>query len=116
MLPTTSVRVCVLEGAPAVLALILTGNVPNGVVDDVEMLRLIETGLPLVGDTAVEGWNWQATPIGKLEHESVMEPLKLPVAETEKETGPFTLPRVTFRLAGEGAAREKPTICNVSEM
>jgi hypothetical protein len=44
-----------LGGAPAVVALIVTGNVPSGVLDDIEMLKLTDTGLLLVGATEIEG-------------------------------------------------------------
>ena len=40
---------------PGVVALIVIGNVPSGVLDNVEMLKLTETGLPLVGATEGEG-------------------------------------------------------------
>ena len=54
-MPTIRVSGSVLAGAPAVVALRVIGNVPNGVLDNVEMLKLIETGLALVGATEVEG-------------------------------------------------------------
>jgi hypothetical protein len=53
--PIFRLRVWVLAGAPAVVALIVIGNVPSGVLGNVEMLKLIETGLPLVGATEAEG-------------------------------------------------------------
>jgi hypothetical protein len=53
--PTRRLSVWVLAGAPAVVALIVIGKVPSGVLDKVEMLKLTETGLPLVGATEVEG-------------------------------------------------------------
>jgi hypothetical protein len=53
--PTIRVTVRVLAGAPAVVALIVIGKVPSGVLDDVEMLKVPDTGLPLVGATEAEG-------------------------------------------------------------
>jgi hypothetical protein len=53
--PTIRVSDRVLAGAPAVAALRVIGNVPSGVLDKVEMLKLTDTGFALVGATAVEG-------------------------------------------------------------
>jgi len=50
-----SVRVCVLAGAPGVLALIVIGNVPSGVLRAVPICRFTETGFPLVGKTLGDG-------------------------------------------------------------
>jgi hypothetical protein len=105
----------VLAGAPAVAALRVIGNVPSGVLDKVEMLKLTDTGFALVGATAVEGWNLQAAPAGKLEQETDTEPLKLPVAESNNETDALVSPGVTLTLAGDAVPREKSTICKVSE-
>lgn len=55
MLPTLRVRICVFGGAPGVEALIVTGNVPSGVLDTVEMLKLTDTGFPFVGAIEAEG-------------------------------------------------------------
>lgn len=52
---TIRLSVSFLAAAPAVVALIVIGNVPSGVLDDVEMLKLTETGLLLVGATEDEG-------------------------------------------------------------
>ena len=90
------------------------GNVPSGVLDNVEMVKLTDTGVVLVGDTELDGCNWQAAPAGKFEHERAMEPLKLPAAETENETAGLVLPGVTLTLAGEGAPKEKSTMCRVN--
>jgi hypothetical protein len=57
----------------------------------------------------------QTAPAGKPEHESAIEPLKLPAAETERETVALVFPEVMLTLAGEGTAREKSTICKVSK-
>jgi hypothetical protein len=113
-MPTFRLSVWDLAGAPAVVALMVIGNVPSGVLDDVEMFKLTDTGLALVGETEVEGSNLQIAPAGKFEHESATEPLKVPEAETESEADALVLPGVTLTLAGEGAPRAKSTICKVS--
>ena len=47
-MPTLRVRICVFGGAPGIAALIVTGNVPSGVLDTVEMLKLTDTGFPFL--------------------------------------------------------------------
>jgi hypothetical protein len=91
------------------------GNVPRGVLDNVEMLKVTDTGLAFVGETEAAGRNWQAAPAGKFEQERDTELLKVPEAETEREVDALVLPGVTLTLAGDGAPREKSTICRVSE-
>jgi hypothetical protein len=109
------VSVWVLAGAPAVVALIAMGKLPSGVLGDVEMLKVTETGLPFVGNSEAAGSNWQVEPAGKFEQESDTDPLKLPEAETEREADALVPPGVTLTLAGEGAPREKSTMCKVSK-
>jgi hypothetical protein len=53
--PIIRVIVRVLAGAPTVVALIVIGNVPSGVLCNIEMLKLTDTGLPLVGAAEAEG-------------------------------------------------------------
>ena len=113
MAATISVRVWVFAGAPGVVALTVTEDVPSGVAEEVEMLRLTETGLPLVGETEAAGANWQVAPAGRFEHARVTEPLKLPAAETEKVAGALVPPGVVVTLAGDGGPSEKSTICKV---
>ena len=115
MTPITTVKVCVLAGAPGVVALIVIGNVPSGVVDDVVTLKLAETGLPLVGETEDDGWNLQTAPEGKFEHESVTAPLKLPAAVIENKIAALAFPGVTFTVLGDGALSPKSTICTATE-
>jgi hypothetical protein len=42
-------------------------------------------------------------------------PLKVSEAETDKEADVLVLPGVAITLAGEGALREKSTICKVNK-
>ena len=97
------------------MALIVIGNVPNGVLDEVVIFKVAETGLPLVGETVVDGWNLQAAPVGKFEQESVTLPAKLPAAETEKEAAALVFPGVTLTVLDDGGLRLKSTICKVRE-
>ena len=53
--------------------------------------------------------------MGKFEHESATEPLKVPEADTEREADAVVLPGVTLTLAGDGAPRKKSTMCRASE-
>jgi hypothetical protein len=53
--PTFRLSVWVFAVAPAVVALIVIGNVPSGVLDNVEMLKLTDTGLLFVGVTDLDG-------------------------------------------------------------
>jgi hypothetical protein len=57
----------------------------------------------------------QALPAGKFEQESDTEALKFPLAESNNETDALILPGVTLTLGGDGAPREKSTMCRVSE-
>lgn len=51
MVPITRVRVSIFAGAPRVVAVIVMGNVPSGVVGVVAICKFTEAGLPLVGET-----------------------------------------------------------------
>ena len=50
-----SVRLCDFAGAPGVLAVIVMGNVPSGVLGVVAICKFTEAGFPLVGETVVDG-------------------------------------------------------------
>ena len=52
---TTSERVWVFAVAPCVVALIVTGKVPSGVVDVVETVKVTIKGLVFVGDIGPDG-------------------------------------------------------------
>ena len=52
---TVSDIVCVLVGAPIVVALIVTGYAPSGVVLAVTTFKVTTAGFPLVGLTRLEG-------------------------------------------------------------
>jgi hypothetical protein len=80
---TTSDKVCVFgDGAPAVLAAIVIGNFPVGVLAPVLTVIVIATGLPEVGLTEFEGWKLQAAPNGKPVQESATAALNDPPAVT----------------------------------
>ena len=53
--------------------------------------------------------------MGKFEHDSVTEPVKLPAAEIEREVAGVVPPGATLKLDGEGALSEKSTICKLSK-
>lgn len=50
-----SVRLCVFADAPEVVAVIVVGNVPIGVLGAVTICKLTEAGFPLVGETVLDG-------------------------------------------------------------
>ena len=93
----------------------VTGKVPNGVVEAVETVKLTTTGSVFVGDTGLEGWKLQAAPVGKFEHDSATEPVKLPAAKTEREAADVVPPGATLSVVGMGALNEKSTICKLSK-
>ena len=63
---TTNDKFCVFdEGAPAVFAEIVIGNVPVGVLAPVLTVIVTATGVVEVGWTEFEGWKLQLAPVGK---------------------------------------------------
>lgn len=69
------------DGAPAVVAEIIIGNVPIGVSALVLIVSVVGSGAPALGLT-VEGWNMQAAPAGKPLQENATAALNAPKAVT----------------------------------
>jgi hypothetical protein len=69
------------DGAPAVVAEIIIGNVPIGVSALVLIVSVVGSGAPALGLT-VEGWNMQAAPAGKPVQENATAALNAPKAVT----------------------------------
>jgi hypothetical protein len=105
MAPTIRNRVCIFVGPPGVEALMVIGDVPNGVPADVPTVKETLTGFPAVGVTVFDLGNWQLAPCGRPEHEIVTAPLKPPRDDTSRETGFVMLPGVTLTLDGTGVPR-----------
>lgn len=95
--------------------MIVTCDVPSGVLEDVFTLIATEMGFTLTGLTVFAGWNWQLAPAGKPEHESATAPANEPSPETTDETGALALPGITLTLFGVGGLTLKSKICKVSE-
>jgi hypothetical protein len=53
--------------------------------------------------------------VGKFEHDSATEPVKLPAAEIERDAADVVPPGATLKLDGDGALNEKSTICKLSK-